>query len=666
MNLKRAITVDDLTNFEVYSDPQLAPNGDGYAFVSTTVNADKEYESQLFYQDMKDEKIRQWTFTKGRNSHPRFSPDGTSVVFQSDRSGIPQIWRLPLGGGEAKQITTFKNGATNPAWSKDGNYIIFTASLEKDDCIHNQEEQTKEARQKEQEENNKQPKIISRLAYKSDAGGFLDEKKSQLILYNIETQQFTPLTTADADHTYQDISPNGSVLFAANLQEEADYELTNDLYTVNIYTKELTKITKEKGIYYEASFSPSGEKIACFGNDLTYASATLTELYLFDLVSGERKCLSEEWDFELGDAMIGDTRIGASEAGPIWSKDEQSIYFLGTDHGATGLYSVSVSSKLETLYKNNNHVFGFSYDMEQESFVVGISSPTEPCNYYSFKRGDEIGKLTNANATFLTEVELIEPEEIQFKAEDGWDIQGWLLRPYGFEKGKKYPFVLEIHGGPHAMYGQTFFHEIQVLAAKGYVVLYTNPRGSHGYGQEFVNACRHDYGGKDYLDVMNAVDYALENFPFIDEERLGVTGGSYGGFMTNWIVGHSNRFKAAVTQRSISNWLSFYGVSDIGYFFNKWEHGHDLLDDPEKLWEISPLKYAKNVETPLLILHGEQDFRCPIEQAEQLFVTLKHLKKEVEFVRFPGANHELSRSGDPKLRMERLNHICRWFEKYIR
>lgn len=216
------------------------------------------------------------------------------------------------------------------------------------------------------------------------------------------------------------------------------------------------------------------------------------------------------------------------------------------------------------------------------------------------------------------------------------------------------------------MYGQTFFHELQLLAAKGYVVLYTNPRGGHGYGQQFVDAVREDYGGKDYTDLMSAVDYALENYDFIDQERLGVTGGSYGGFMTNWIVGHTNRFKAAVTQRCISNWLSFYGVSDIGYFFTKWELGKNLLEDPAKLWDFSPLKYAENVETPLLIVHGELDFRCPIEQAEQMFVALKHLRKEVEFVRFPGANHELSRSGKPEMRIERLNHITRWFEEYLK
>lgn len=663
---KRAITTEDFTRLEVFSDVQFSPDGQGYAYVSTTINENKEYQANIYFQNIKEKEIQQWTYGKDSNSSPKFSPDGKHVVFQSNRSGVQQLWLLSLNGGEARQLTTFKNGAVNPNWSKDGKYIIFTARLEKDDDIHHQKEQTEEEKQKEREKKQKQPLIVNRLKYKSDALGFLDDKKSHIILYDVLHDSYTQLTTNDADHLYQDISPDGTkLLFAANLNENADYELTNDLFLLDLNTKKKTKLTDGKGGYIGARFSPNGEKIVTYGHEFEYAGATLTNIYLFDLHTGERTCLSTEWDFEVGDAMIGDTRLGQSEVGPVWSENGDKIYFIGTDNGATGLYEVHLSGELTILYKENSHVFDFSYDSNQERFILGISTPTNPCDFYLLDEKGNIHQLTNSNKEFLDEVTLSEPEMITFHAEDGWEIQGWLLRPYGFEEGKKYPFILEVHGGPHAMYGQTFFHEMQLLVAKGYVVLYTNPRGSHGYGQKFVDAVRTDYGGKDYTDLMTAVDQALQRYSFIDETRLGVTGGSYGGFMTNWIVGHTNRFKAAVTQRSISNWLSFYGVSDIGYFFNKWEHGVDLLEDPERLWEISPLKYAANVETPLLILHGELDFRCPIEQGEQLFVALKHMKKEVEFVRFPGANHELSRSGDPKMRIERLNHICRWFETYL-
>ncbi|MUV36666.1 Acylaminoacyl-peptidase [Lentibacillus sp. JNUCC-1] len=662
----RPIAAEDFKKLDIYSDPQIAPDGSGYVFVSTKVKDDDSYESQLFFQNLSETNPQQWTFHKSKQSHPRFSPDGKSIVFQSDRSGVPQLWLLPVEGGEARQLTTFKNGAVNPEWSKDGKFIIFTAMLEADDDVERQKELSKEERQKEAQEKKKQPIVIDQLKHKSDASGFRDAKRSQIVLYDIDNESFTQLTSADADHGFLDISPDGqTILFAANLNEQADRELINDIYKLDTASKQIEKLTNGKGSYGGGVFSPCGTKVAVVGHEQQYAGATLNDLYVYDLKTNERTCLSSDWDFPVGDLMIGDTRLGASEAGPVWSEDGETLYFIGTDRGATGLHSVTLNGELSTLYNRDNHVFGFSYHKSSHTFIIGVSTPVDPGNFYKLGTDGMFEQITMANAGFLADVHLAVPEELTVTAEDGWEIQGWLLKPYGFEEGKKYPFVLEIHGGPHMMYGQSFFHEMQLLAAKGYVVLYTNPRGSHGYGQHFVDACREDYGGKDYTDLMSAVDYALENYSFIDEERLGVTGGSYGGFMTNWIVGHTNRFKAAVTQRSISNWLSFYGVSDIGFFFTKWEHGLNLLDDPEKLWDFSPLKYAANVETPLLIVHGEQDLRCPIEQGEQLFITLKHLEKEVEFVRFPGANHELSRSGAPYMRIERLNHILRWFETYL-
>lgn len=663
---KRAITSDDFTKIEILSDPQYAPNGKFYTYVSTTINDKKEYESNIFLHDLEDNTPTQWTFGENNNSNISYSPDGKSIVFQSNRSGLTQLWMMHTAGGEAKQLTTFTNGAFNPHWSPDGKFIIFSASLDLDDDIQSQKELSKEDKQKLEAEKQKQPLVVTSLKYKSDANGFHDKKKTQIILYNLEQDSYTQVTKADIHHSFQDISPNGKqLLLSTNLNEDADYELTSDLYLLELATKEMQKINETVGSYHSAKFSPSGEKIVYYGHEYEFAGATLNKIYIYDVKKEESQCLSSEWDLQISDLLVGDMRLGTSNTGPVWSSDATNIFFIATEHGATGLYQVDLESNLEILYKNNNHVFGFTYNASADSFILGISTPTLPGDFYYLERGTDLRKLTITNEAFLEGVHLAEPEELKVTANDGWEIQGWLLKPYGFENAKKYPFVFEIHGGPHVSYGQTFFHEMQLLAAKGYVVLYTNPRGSDGYGQEFVNANRADYGGSDYTDLMSAVDYALENYSFIDEDRLGVTGGSYGGFMTNWIVSHTDRFKAAVTQRSISNWLSFFGVSDIGYFFTKWELGHHLLEDPKKLWEFSPLKYAENIDTPLLILHGEQDFRCPIEQGEQLFVTMKQLKKEVEFVRFPGANHELSRSGNPDMRVARLEQICRWFDQYL-
>lgn len=664
-NKKRAITVDDLTSLEIYSDPQFTPSGNAYSFISTRINEKKEYESHIYFQKVSNECPIQWTFHQKKDSHPRFSPDGNKLVFQSTRSGLPQIWLLDTNGGEAQQITFFEHGAVNPHWSKDGKYIIFNAPIEKDAHVNKQREPSKKERQKIIEEKKKKPLIINRLKHKSDAKGFHDHLYTQIVLYDVEQERFSQLTGGEKHHLFEDISPDGrSIIFSANLNEDEDYELMNDLHLLHLGTRKITKLTKGNGSYGSARFSPSGRQIAYIGHDYAYKGATLTDLFVKELESGKEVCLSKDWDIQIGDHMISDTKMGESSTGPVWSNNEEEIFFIGTDDGTTKLYKVNLQAEFKTLYENNNHLFGFSYNRNTEAFILGISTPTDPGNFFLLKN-DKLTKLTHANSELLSKISLSQPEEITIQTDDNLEIQGWILRPYQFNENKKYPFILEVHGGPHAMYGQTFFHEMQLLAAKGYVVLYTNPRGSHGYGQKFVDAVRSDYGGHDYLDLMTAVDFVLEKFQFIDKDRLGVTGGSYGGFMTNWIVGHTDRFKAAVTQRSISNWLSFYGVSDIGYFFTKWELGFNLLEDPKKLWEFSPLKYADNIKTPLLILHGEQDLRCPIEQAEQLFITLKHARKEVEFVRFPVANHELSRSGDPQMRMERLKHIIRWFQKYL-
>ncbi|MGX8793513.1 S9 family peptidase [Oceanobacillus sp. M60] len=662
---KRPVTTTDFQNIKVLSEPEFISKNK-YSYVITSVNEDKEYKSQIYVHNLKDDSHKQWTADNHRNHTFRVCPNKDKAFFLSNRSGASQIWLMALDGGEAKQITTFPNGVFSPIWSNDGKSIIFCSFLEKDDDIAALKELSNEEKEAKQKEAQTKPLIVDRLKYKSDARGFHDQSTVQIIKYDINADKFHQLTTKEADHHLVDLAPNGEhLIFAANFEEDADTSLISDLYLLDLQSKEITKLTNSKGSYSDARFSRDSKKIIACGHEFEYAGATLIKLFLYDVENKERKLLSGDWSIQPGDTMVGDTRLGSSETGPVWSHDNASIYFLGSDAGAVNLYETDLEGNLKTRYSDDNHVFGFSYHPETDSFILGISKPKDPCNFYKLDADNTLKQLTDVNKAFIHEAALCEPEEISYTSSDGLKIQGWLLRPYGFQEGKKYPFVLEVHGGPHAMYGQTFFHELQLLAAKGYVVLYTNPRGSHGYGQEFVNGVRENYGKGDYRDLMEAVDYCLEQYSFIDENRLGVTGGSYGGFMTNWIVGHTNRFKAAVTQRSISNWLSFYGVSDIGFFFTKWEHGVNLLEDPTGLWDISPLKYAENVETPLLILHGEKDYRCPIEQGEQLFITLKHLNKEVEFVRFPNATHELSRSGDPSLRAARLENICRWFDKYL-
>ncbi|WP_017185690.1 alpha/beta hydrolase family protein, partial [Alkalibacillus haloalkaliphilus] len=371
------------------------------------------------------------------------------------------------------------------------------------------------------------------------------------------------------------------------------------------------------------------------------------------------------FDAPVGDFIVADIQQQPVLKPVIWTSNEE-FYLPVSNQGNVLLYYGHIDGSLYPAINERLHVFGFDINPHEQTALLTVSKPTNPSELYELElTNGNLKQLTQFNESFMNEVELVEPEPISYKSKDDWQVHGWFMKPVGFEDGQKYPMVVNIHGGPHAFYGNSFFHEMQYLAASGYAVLFVNPRGSHSYGQEFVDAVRGDYGNGDYLDIMNGVDYVLNEYDWVDENRLGVTGGSYGGFMTNWIVGHTNRFKTAVTQRSISNWISFRGVSDIGYYFNDWQIKADF-SDLDKMWKHSPIAYVDQIDTPLKIIHNELDFRCPIEQAEQLYIALKYQKKETEFVRFPESDHNLSRTGKPSLRIERLNHIVGWFDRYLK
>ncbi|PYZ94182.1 peptidase [Salipaludibacillus keqinensis] len=659
---KQPITSQDLRKLNVLNDPQLSPDGGTCAFVRQYITDEDEYTSHLFLQKIQDDTPEQWTFGEGTVSSPRFSPDGQWLTFVSKRGTqkTPQLYLLSLNGGEAKSVTHLENGAGQPIWSPDSSRILFTTSFEKGDLPS-----TSIDDKKEKQTEKSQPLIVERLKYKSDAAGFLDQKNKQLAIYHVDNETTEFITDEEFDHEPSSWSPDGEkVCYFSNKQ--GDDKLVSDIYLLDVHSKKDKQLTNGKGMFSHGTFSPDGKTVACLGHMKEFAGATHSKIWTIDLSTNETSCITEGWDMNVSDSCIGDIRSGQANPGPVWTEDSTSIFALASAWGNTELYQVHLNGEVQPMTNGQHHVFGFSIHEETKTAIIGVSSPTNPGELYALSLETKKSKqLTFMNEQLLKDVQLQEPEEILFKGKDGLEIQGWILKPVGFKEGESYPGILEIHGGPHAMYGNTFFHELQLFAANGYAVFYSNPRGSHGYGQSFVDACRGDYGGMDYEDILSFTDAVLDHCPWIDEKRLGVTGGSYGGFMTNWIIGHTNRFKAAATLRCISNWISFYGVSDIGYFFTEWEVGTDLLKDPDKLWNHSPLKYVNKMETPLLIMHGEKDYRCPVEQAEQLYVALHQRGQEPRFVRFPDSNHELSRSGAPHLRQARLKELTDWFEKHL-
>jgi dipeptidyl aminopeptidase/acylaminoacyl peptidase len=352
-----------------------------------------------------------------------------------------------------------------------------------------------------------------------------------------------------------------------------------------------------------------------------------------------------------------------------WSPDGKKIYFGSSDTGATHVFYIMSRGGLPTrITKKKCSIKAISLGEKKKKLAAIYSDLETPSEIHImppvFDGDSKAKRLIAPDLEFLSSIRLPKIREVWFKGHDGMELQGWLVKPPGFRKNKKYPAILEIHGGPRTQYGYAFFHEMHWLATLGYIVFYTNPRGGAGRGETFAAAISGGWGEIDFMDCMAAVDY-LEKRPYVNKHRLGVTGGSYGGYMTNWIIGQSSRFKAAITQRSVVNLESFYGSSDMGYALHKEFDGHPWTN-AENYRKCSPITYAKNVKNPLLIIHSEQDLRCAIEQAEQLFAALKMMKKKVEFVRFPDESHGLSRHGRPDRRLARLEWISKWFEKYIK
>ena len=486
-----------------------------------------------------------------------------------------------------------------------------------------------------------------------------------------EPQQLTDGDWDDGDPAW---SPDGTrVAFTSNRREERWRFLNPDVYTLSINdgkAGELQQLTDGSLACSSPSWSPDGKTIA-FLAALKVRSAGHIDLYTIPAgtVQGVARCLTSEFEGSCSDWTNSDTTDEHMMPAPAWSPDGKTLYVMAAQRGATRVFAISgdgAGKQPATLTPGNVHVLDFSIDQSRDKAAILIEEATHPAEIFTCSTASpgELHRITAFNDALFNELELAVPEYMPYTGADNWPVDGWILKPPGFDAARKYPLIVEIHGGPNTQYGYGFFHEMQMLAAAGYVVLYTNPRGSIGYGRDFALAVRGAWGVKDSLDILAGVDALLQK-GYIDEQRMGVIGGSYGGFMTNWLVGHSDRFKVAVTDRSVVNRYSFFGSSDVGWDFADDDLETTPWDDPELYLRMSPISYVKQMHTPLLIIHSESDLRCSIEQAEELFAALKYLGREVLFVRFEGQSHGLSRGGHPRQRLERLRHIKAWFEKYL-
>ena len=644
---RRGMVPADITRIVWVSDPQISPDGARVAFVATTLSEERdEYLSNVWVVDAGGGAPRRFTAGPRRDRDPRWSPDGTRLAFVSERDGAkkPQLFVMPAVGGEAVRLTDEKNGAGDPVWSPDGTRLAFTARVG-----GWQEPEREEDRQK-----SRPARVITTLKYRSNGEGFVHDRRRHVFVVPAAGGTVRQVTDGDWDDNSPAWSPDGRwVAFTSARHPERDQDDAADVWIVAADGGEARCITDTAGPAALPAFSPDGGAIAYLGRRATNAYGKNVRVYTVPAAGGLPRCLTADLDRSCAPLPVR----------PLWSPGGESIAFAAEDRGALGLYRVGAAGGAPVPVVGGERVLsGWSLSADGRRLAFAASDPVTPAEVFlASADGADERRLTDLNAAWRGEVALSAPERFSFERA-GFAVEGWVMRPAGGLGGVSWPALLSVHGGPHAQYGHGFFDEFQVYAGAGYGVIYCNPRGSQGCGEAFTSAVIGDWGGGDVADVMAALDHALGRHAWIDAGRLGVMGGSYGGFVTSWIVGHSQRFRAACSERAVNDQHGMFGSSDIGHLFNVVELGGVTpWDDAGEFRARSPVTYAKDVTTPLLILHAEDDLRCPIGQAEQLFVALKTLGKDVTFVRFPDENHEMSRSGRPRHRLERFRLILDWF-----
>ncbi len=631
------------------SDPRLRPGSKDVAYVVWSIDKEENEYRQSIWLAKTDGSEPPRAFTTGKSdAQPRWSPDGSRLAFVSkrgDEKSHRQLYVMPAGGGEPQCLTDLKEDAGEPVWSPDGTQLVFSAHVP--DEAYEEEDDRKRA-----------PRRFKRLQFKLDSVGWTGDRRRHLYVVPADgSAEAKQITDGDYEDSRPTWTPDGkSIAFTSARGEDWDIEVKGDIYLVSAEGGEPIRLTPGDSSYYSPSYSPDGKLLAVKWDPGEFDFPRHAQIAVVDAATGEnRRILTASLDRQC--VPYPELRE------PIW--DGGSIVFALEDGGNVHIYRVSPEGGEPELVLGGDIVLT-GYDARDG--VIARTGTTAP-HLSELYVGEQ--QLTEIGREFAAGRELVTPERFTAVSEDGSEVDAWIARPAGFEEGQRYPVLLNIHGGPFTQYGNGFFDETQVYAGGGYAVVYSNPRGSSGYSEEWGRAIMGPgelgpgWGTVDYQDLMAVVDEAVKRFDFCDPERMGVLGGSYGGYMTSWIVSHNNRFKAACSERAVNNLVSMYGSSDIGWAF-KGYHGEFVHDAVEMYLGLSPWTYAKEIETPLLILHSEQDLRCNIEQAEQLFTTLRLLKKEVELVRFPAESHELTRAGNPVHRVQRFELVLEWFDRYLK
>lgn len=662
------LQLEDFTGYTFLSGLEYNPQGSHACFVAHKADLEENnYRSNLWVYDAESGQIFQLTALDKEQSFIWLDDEhilfpGLRNLQDKEKQEAGQVftvyYKISIRGGEAREAFRIPL-AVRTLVKVDANRFLFTAvfnSRRPDLENLNEEEKAAELKKRKEE---KDYEVLEEIPFWSNGGGFTDQDRSRLCLYDACTGQYEPLTDPELSVGGPRLNKSREqAVFIGQQCVKGKWQLGSYLYILDIKTKAVRQLTTDYFSWAGARFV--GDALLALGSDMKeYGLNQNGVFYRVNPETGQRRLLTPGFDKSTWNSVGSDCRFGGGDPVRV---DSGYLYFITTEGDSSFINRVDPAGTIERITAARGSVD--SYDVRNDKILFIGLRELRLQELYQLEAGKE-KKISAFNDWVLAERSLAPLEPISVNTAPGVHIDGWVIKPVGYKETQKYPAILDIHGGPKTVFGSVFFHEMQYWANEGYFVFFCNPRGSDGGGNEFADI-RGKYGTIDYDDIMAFTDAVLAKYPAIDGERVGVTGGSYGGFMTNWIIGHTNRFKAAASQRSISNWVSMGYTSDIGYFFEEDQVAATPWTDIDKVWWHSPLKYADQVRTPTLFIHSEQDYRCWLPEGIQMFTALKYFGVDARLCMFRGENHELSRSGKPKHRVRRLKEISDWFDKYLR
>ncbi|MEK6755330.1 MAG: S9 family peptidase, partial [Bacteroidota bacterium] len=639
---KRAITFDDFISFGRVTDPRVSPDGKTVALVVTYHNkVENRTNSNIHLVSINGGEVKQLTMAKGANNNPRWMPDGESVAFVSTRDGESQIWMIPVGGGEAKKVSKISTGVSDMQVSPDGKWFAFASEVfpdcPDDDC--------NQKRNEEMEKGKVKAKIFDRLPYRV-WNGWKDGKRNHLFVLSTDGGKPFDVTPGDYDTPPIDLGGNWDYAFSPDSKEIAFtrnpdpmvvISTNNEVYVVPVAGGSARKFTENPANDCQPLYSPDGKYIAYLQMKRPGFEADQKQLMLYEPSTSKLTNLTEGFDCSVNEV--------------VWSPDSKTIYFNADDKGNESIFRLALSTrKTEPLIsKGYNHSIRLTPDGKTLVFLKeAINQPAEV--YRMDSDGKNLKRLTSLNDDRLTRLDLNPKEDFWYEGAGATKIHGFLVKPPAFDASKKYPMILLVHGGPQGQWGDQFHYRwnAQMFASRGYVVVLINPRGSTGYGQHLTDEISGDWGGKVYEDLMKGVDYVLKAYPFIDGSRMAAAGASYGGYMINWMAGHTDRFRCLVSHDGVSHPMSMYGTTEE-LWFPEWEFGGTPYKNPELYQKWSPLAYASQFKTPMLVVHGQQDFRVDVSEGFQVFTALQRLGVKSKMLYFPDEGHFVTKPANAEL-----------------